>query len=77
MYIFALVVFVFTSCENNEEIVVDRTTKSLTPDQQKMRSALETTTDILLDMVASDQTYFEEIKAINIINKIKEFEVSH
>lgn len=53
-----------TSCDKNEVSIETKATKTLTAEQQKMRSALETTTNILLDMIASDQTYFDELNKV-------------
>lgn len=64
-FIFALVAFTMVSCDKNDiEIQPDATTIALTPDQQRMRSALETTTNILLDMIANDPTYFDELNKV-------------
>ncbi|MDD4992799.1 MAG: hypothetical protein PHR83_11240 [Paludibacter sp.] len=63
-YIFALVAFALTSCDKNEITIQPEASKTLSPEQLKMRSALETTTNILLDMIASDQTYFDELNKV-------------
>lgn len=63
-YIFAFIALALTSCDKNEVSIETKATKTLTAEQQKMRSALETTTNILLDMIASDQTYFDELNQI-------------
>lgn len=65
-FILALVAFTLTSCDKNEEIIQVDNTNSFSTEQQKMRNALETTTNILIDMIASDQTYFEELNKVII-----------
>lgn len=62
--IFALIALILTSCDKNEVAIQTEVTKSITTEQQKMRSALETTTNILLDMISNDQTYFEELNKV-------------
>ena len=63
-YIFAIVAFMLTSCDKNDIAIQPEATITLSPEQQKMRSALETTTNILLDMISNDQTYFEELNKV-------------
>ncbi len=63
-FIFAIVVFTLASCEKNEVTIVPETAKVLTPEQQRMRSALETTTNIFLDMISKDQSYFDDINKV-------------
>jgi len=63
-YLFLVLAITLTSCDKNEIAIQQEATKTLSPEQQKMRSALETTTNILLDMIASDQTYFEELNKV-------------
>jgi len=58
------IIFALTSCSRNEDVESLKTEKTLTVltfEQLKMRSALETTTNILLDMISKDQTYFDEL----------------
>lgn len=56
----------FTACDKDEVKIENKeiNKKELNAEQQKMRSALETTTNILLDMIASDQTYFDELNKV-------------
>lgn len=63
-YIFAVIIITLTSCDKNEVTIKPEAAKILSPEQQKMHSALETTTNILLDMIASDQTYFDELNKV-------------
>ena len=63
-YIFAIVAFMLTSWDKNDKAIQQQASKTLSPEQQKMRSALETTTNILLDMISNDQTYFEELNKV-------------
>ncbi len=57
---------ILSSCEKEEVKVQTETQNLLTAEQQKMRSALETTTNILLDMVAKDPSYFDELNNLII-----------
>jgi hypothetical protein len=59
------IIFVLSSCEKNE-VALNKpdATKALTQEQQKMRIALEKTTNILLDMISNDQTYFEQLNKV-------------
>jgi hypothetical protein len=56
----------FTACEKNDVLIENKeiNTTELSIEQQKMRTALETTTNILLSMISNDQTYFEELNRV-------------
>jgi hypothetical protein len=73
-YLFALVAFTLTSCDKNEVTIQPDASKTLSAEQLKMRSALETTTNILLDMIASDQTYFDELNKVIVAGSPKYME---
>jgi hypothetical protein len=59
------IIFVLSSCEK-DEVALNKpdATKALTQEQQKMRIALEKTTNILLDMISNDPTYFDELNKV-------------
>ncbi|OJV35400.1 MAG: hypothetical protein BGO29_13310 [Bacteroidales bacterium 36-12] len=62
--IFAVAIgIVFTACEKND-VIIDKDKTEFNTEQQKMRSALETTTNILLNMITSDETYFDELNKV-------------
>ena len=63
-YIFAVIAITLTAFYKNEVTIQPESNSAFTTEQQKMRSALETTTNILLDMIASDPTYFEELNKV-------------
>ena len=68
MYTFAAgIIMMFAACDKNEVNLSNNNevaTTGLTVEQQKMRNALEKTTDILLSMISSDQSYIEELNKV-------------
>lgn len=65
-YTFVILAITLTSCENNQIQVQTEPTITLTAEQQKMRNALESTTNILLDMISSNQAYLDELNKVII-----------
>ena len=63
-YFLFLISFVLTSCENVNDSMEKQTKTVLTPEQHKMRLALELTTNIMLDMIADDRTYFDKLNKV-------------
>ena len=68
IFIFAIILTALTSCEKEEEeevtLAYKENTNTLTAEQQKMRNALETTTNVLLDMISNDPAYFDELNKV-------------
>jgi hypothetical protein len=61
LYYWFFISFILTSCENMNDTLEGQTITVLTPEQHKMRTALELTTNIMLEMIADDQTYFDKL----------------
>lgn len=63
LFILITLIFSFFSCQDDVDIQPEKQT-NLISEQQKMQSALKTTTNILIEMIRNDQSYFEEINRI-------------
>lgn len=59
-------ILVFTSCENEDGVIKTPVNEQLAIEQLKIRVALESTTNTLLDMLAKDQKYYNEINKLII-----------
>lgn len=60
-----LILFSTFACEKKDEVITSpQRTQQLTIEQQTMRNALETTTNVLLDMIKNNPDYFDQLNRV-------------